>query len=497
MTSLSEKIRRCASEADAGTWGRAYPLFDRVIEAHALSVGVEVGVAYGGHVEAILGIPTMARLYGVDPYQHMENYPWMDFSQSEFDELYEFVLERLSSFGDRYQHIRKLSKDAIVDVPDKVDFVYVDADHSYEGVWTDLCTWFAKVRDGGIIGGHDYDHPNFPGVKKAVDRFFRRFEWEIHVEGEGVWWVERKPLRVSYVVPCYDCREFVRQSVDSIMNSNFEQGDELIIVNDCSNDDSGLTLRILQAEHPGIEIVSHTRNKGSGAAVNTAVENAHNPLIFRLDADNLLPGGSIGPLKGFLVSSGADVASFQKVRYFQHDPRGYQRITHEWIFRPGEITLADHLAGHVSPPNAQNYMFTKESWIRSGGYPEFAGAMEGWGSGIRQLVSGSKIMVMPDSYYLHRVGYESYWIRDSKLNASIKALQILLPYINLIDRNDVNYIMGPKGRFVWYDNLPDRPIRPLNGQVGKTGISTAELPRPTSMLGRMLLKARRILAMGT
>ncbi len=58
------------------------------------------------------------------------------------------------------------------------DIVYIDGDHSYEGVKRDLESAFTKVKNGGYIMGHDYEMNmakahnvyNF-GVQQAVDEF--------------------------------------------------------------------------------------------------------------------------------------------------------------------------------------------------------------------------------------------------------------------------------------------------------------------------------------
>jgi predicted O-methyltransferase YrrM len=39
---------------------------------------------------------------------------------------------------------------------ESVDFVFIDADHSYDSVVKDLTAWFPKVKNGGILAGHDY-----------------------------------------------------------------------------------------------------------------------------------------------------------------------------------------------------------------------------------------------------------------------------------------------------------------------------------------------------
>ena len=46
-----------------------------------------------------------------------------------------------------------------------LDFVFIDGSHTYEDVCKDIRAWFPKVKNGGFIGGHDYDNKN---VNKAV-----------------------------------------------------------------------------------------------------------------------------------------------------------------------------------------------------------------------------------------------------------------------------------------------------------------------------------------
>ena len=59
------------------------------------------------------------------------------------------------------------------------DMVFIDADHSYEGVWNDIKFWKQKAKK--IISGHDYaDH--CPGAIKAVDELLgptERFGYSI------------------------------------------------------------------------------------------------------------------------------------------------------------------------------------------------------------------------------------------------------------------------------------------------------------------------------
>lgn len=453
MGSLNEM----ASEAEV-IWSKAYPWFDRIVERRGLRIGAELGVGFGGHVESLLTIPSIERLYGVDPFEHRPDYQDpMNLLQEQFDELYRFVLERTTGYGDRYVHARKRSLDAAEEVQEPLDFIYIDADHSFEGVWSDLCAWFTKIRDGGVIGGHDYGHLNFPGIQEAVDRFFGRFGWKIHVEQEGVWWVEVRPLGVSYVVPCYNSEETISESIRSIVDGNLEPGDEIIAVDDGSDDATSELLEALASETQVMRVHTHSANRGGAAARNTGVENAAQALIFCLDADNLLLRGSVGPLKQHLLQHGADAAAFQEIRFFTGDQH---EITHSWMMRGGPVGLADQLSTYKVPGASGNYLYTKNSWARAGGYPESARSLDTWGFALRQLAAGMQMEVMEGSAYLHRHGHVSYWVRESKAGPlSLTALQLMIPYLDLLRGHDRRYLLSRRGRATWFDRLEQRPLR--------------------------------------
>lgn len=51
-----------------------------------------------------------------------------------------------------------------------VDTIFIDAGHSYEAVVKDIAAWLPKMKNGGIMAGHDYTA--WIGVKEAVDGAF-------------------------------------------------------------------------------------------------------------------------------------------------------------------------------------------------------------------------------------------------------------------------------------------------------------------------------------
>ncbi len=262
---------------------------------------------------------------------------------------------------------------------------------------------------------------------------------------------------VSFFIPAYNCAETVRESVLSIVEGNLEAGDEIVIVDDCSSDETPSVLQQLQNEYSFLRVYTHERNRGGGAARNTAIVHARHEWLFCLDSDNVLVHGSLRPLRRLLENSGVEIAAFEEVRYFTTD---MTQPTHSWYYKPVVWSLREYLSTNRCPGASGNYLFTRESWQRAGGYPEYAGALDTWGFGLRQAATASRCVILPHSYYNHRYSHESYWVREAKQGqVEVKALQLLLPFLHLLHDVDADYIMSRRGRYWWYPRLGERPLR--------------------------------------
>jgi glycosyltransferase involved in cell wall biosynthesis len=267
---------------------------------------------------------------------------------------------------------------------------------------------------------------------------------------------------ISFFIPAYNCSSTIEEAVCSIIDSNFNEGDELVIVNDCSTDDTEVVLEQLKKRYPFIKILKHAYNKGGGAARNTAIENAAHELLFCLDSDNVLLPASIKSLKEYLIENKADVVAFQHLHYFS---KSTAQIDYIWTITEGVFTKHHLFSKSFSPGAGGNYLFTKQSWKNAGQYPEYSGALDTWGFGLRQLMSGAKMMVLKDSYYHHRLIENSYYLRDAwsrRKSVSLRALQLIIPYLDYIADKDVDYLFSKRGRYNWLENIEKRPVKILD-----------------------------------
>ncbi len=148
------------------------------------SVGVEIGVWAGDLSAAILRAVRPARLHLLDPWAFAPDEPYEQAwyggaragSQADMDEVYKRVLQRFQTeIADGVVVIHRApSAEAAARFEDaSLDWVYVDGNHLYEYVWTDLELFAPKVRPGGLLAGDDYGAPGWwdDGVRRAVDRF--------------------------------------------------------------------------------------------------------------------------------------------------------------------------------------------------------------------------------------------------------------------------------------------------------------------------------------
>jgi predicted O-methyltransferase YrrM len=60
------------------------------------------------------------------------------------------------------------------------DMIYIDADHSYEGVYNDLKISYTKLKTGGILCGHDYNITLYPQIVAAVGDFCKEYNLKIN-----------------------------------------------------------------------------------------------------------------------------------------------------------------------------------------------------------------------------------------------------------------------------------------------------------------------------
>ncbi len=167
--------------------------FPHILNATGLTgEGAEIGVLHGKYSVYLLRNWKGKTLHSVDPWRNFGDGDYIDInhhSDATFEDIHRQAVENLAPFGQRSKILRQASPQAAEQFADgHFDFVFIDAQHQYEGAKQDLEAWWPKVRSGGILAGHDYLDGIIPegnfGVKSAVDEFARKRGLRICVSHE-------------------------------------------------------------------------------------------------------------------------------------------------------------------------------------------------------------------------------------------------------------------------------------------------------------------------
>lgn len=129
---------------------------------------VEIGVERGHYSKHLLTIMSDAEWWGIDPWAAYKGYR-EHVSQEKLDGFYNETRQRLAEFGSRAHVIRAESTEAAHEFQNgTLDVVYIDGNHTFPFIMTDIITWVPKVRSGGMVCGHDYGRSSVGHVKEAV-----------------------------------------------------------------------------------------------------------------------------------------------------------------------------------------------------------------------------------------------------------------------------------------------------------------------------------------
>lgn len=153
------------------------PALVEIVQRLGLYYGAELGLGGGNLSRLLLSECPDLTLIGVDSMRRRDRA--------------RACRDLRSQYGGRYRLLEMKTRDAAQYVDEgALDFVFIDAGHSFEAVHDDIRRWHGKVRPGGWIMGHDYAHPRYDGVQKAVDRWFGD---RVYLPGHTIWAVQQTP----------------------------------------------------------------------------------------------------------------------------------------------------------------------------------------------------------------------------------------------------------------------------------------------------------------
>ena len=112
-------------------------------------------------------------------------------------------------------------------------------------------------------------------------------------------------MKISIVIPVYNEAATIKEIVARVQQTDFDK--EIIIVDDHSTDTTPEHLKEIGASYENVQVLSHDRNRGKGAALRTGFAHVSGGIIIIQDADLEYNPQEYGYLLSPILDGRADV----------------------------------------------------------------------------------------------------------------------------------------------------------------------------------------------
>lgn len=140
---------------------------------------IEIGSYMGESTLIFSSTGLFTQIFAIDPFSiteelseliKKEDNKYSSYNNFDMSILVQREFKTNTRFFNNIRLLKEYSYNTVDSfVDNSIDFIYIDAEHTYEAVKQDLELYLPKLKDGGIIGGHDYHTERWPGVVKAVN----------------------------------------------------------------------------------------------------------------------------------------------------------------------------------------------------------------------------------------------------------------------------------------------------------------------------------------
>lgn len=256
------------------------------------AVAVEIGSYLGASACALAeGLQDIGgRLFAIDTWTNLA------MSEGPRDTFADFR-RNTASYGETIQPIRGTSLDVAPSFPRTIDFLFVDADHSYEAVRADLEAWRPHLARAALVVMHDYGWAE--GVRRAVRDSLAPYQLEGgHRLGELYWArvdrdAHRSDLRASLIIPTRERPEYLADALEGAAAQDLPNSDhEVLVVDNAPSERVEQIVEEASRRHETLEIryLAEPRT-GLHRARHRGAREARGEILAYVDDDVLLPAG--------------------------------------------------------------------------------------------------------------------------------------------------------------------------------------------------------------
>jgi len=228
-----------------------------------------------------------------------------------------------------------------------------------------------------------------------------------------------RPL-VSINIPVFKCEKFIIRCLESVKNQTYKNL-EIVLVNDCTPDNSMLLVDRFEKENPllNIKIINHEQNSGLSVVRNTGIAVSAGEYIYFLDSDDEITADCIQVLVDNVLKTNAQIVIAQNrwINTFDNTTKdfGFPTLSDKKYY-DNNLEIFSVYSNGGFPSSSWNKLINREFIIKNEVYfvPGLFAQDELWF--FHLLLKTETLAIIDDITYLYYLHGESVIFNRKKKN---------------------------------------------------------------------------------
>ena len=252
-----------------------------------------------------------------------------------------------------------------------------------------------------------------------------------------------KMVKISVIVPVYNCEDYLEESIRSVLNQSFKDF-EIICMDDGSTDDSLKILNQMAEEDSRIKVFTQ-ENQGSSAARNNALKKVTGDYVYFFDGDDYIVEDCLEKAYNNALANDSDMVIFKYDEYRDNSFKKHSNIDIEKVFPNKDFNnfsfnCYDYRKLAFKGPFAPWFKFYKGQFLKEHESLEFPINLNhnDVAFHLKTILKASKISFIPENLYHYRLDNPNS-ISNTRLKrykdifAIVKVVEDFLKEENLYD----------------------------------------------------------------
>lgn len=243
-------------------------------------------------------------------------------------------------------------------------------------------------------------------------------------------------IKITVIMPVYNADKFLSKSIHSVINQTLNQSEyEIIIVDDCSTDNSLNLVKEISMFHKNIKIIENKINVGVSKSRNKGILAARGEYICFIDADDLMTKNALEDMYNLALKKNSDliIANHKILENNSLKESYFQKKFPNTFFECKEVSLK------YNPELLFNLyicskLIKKDLLISENLFPLDIHYAEDQVTMINCLEKAKKIFILPKIIYIYRNDFEN----DSATNKAVlnpeKYFKSAIRAFNLVEK---------------------------------------------------------------